>query len=303
MCTLAVPSTQAPGRARRSALKIRASAAPRGAPRQVGLLREVRDRQIARPHRRGPASARPPARRRASLSASVIARCSRSTVLPVAPPSRPCRTGRSSGTAVTSPIIRLRRPLPAASQHGRVEDEVLVCEVGEQLRGGPQLREAVAALLEGADVAVGQPLRGELRRVALEHRAHVVELLELRLVVALDRRAAVRLRLDQPLALEQQQRLADRRAARAELLAPAPAPGAAGRASAGRRGSPLGCCGRARRWSVRRRCARTARTYSSTRKHKELGEGFVSQDAESGVWALVAFTSTIACGMQPRRTL
>ena len=56
------------------------------------------------------------------------------------------------------------------------------------------------------------------RCVALEHRAELVHLLERGDVVCADGRAAVGRALEQPLGLEDEQRLADRRAADPELL-------------------------------------------------------------------------------------
>ena len=67
------------------------------------------------------------------------------------------------------------------------------------------------------DLLVGDPRRRAPRRVALEQRAQLVEVVEVVGVVHADHRAAVRRRLDQALGLEHEQRLADRRAADPEL--------------------------------------------------------------------------------------
>ena len=98
-----------------------------------------------------------------------------------------------------------------------MEDAVLRDErrdvVAADERGEPLAAGAEHVELFGGD-AGGRPSRG----VALEHSAELVHLLERGDVVRPNRRAAVGRALEQPLGLEDEQRLPDRRAADPELL-------------------------------------------------------------------------------------
>ena len=76
----------------------------------------------------------------------------------------------------------------------------------------------VAERLEPLDVGARDPRGRERRGVRLDQRADVVEVAQVVAIEGLDHRAAVGLDLDQAVRLELQQRLADRRPARAEPL-------------------------------------------------------------------------------------
>ena len=84
--------------------------------------------------------------------------------------------------------------------------------------------EAVAARAQLVELLVGDARAGAPRGVALEQRAKLVQVLEVVGVVDPDHRAAVRDRVDEPLRLEHQQRLADRRPADPQLARRAPLP-------------------------------------------------------------------------------
>src|SRR5581483_4460382 len=97
-----------------------------------------------------------------------------------------------------------------------VEVEVLAHEAAQVL-GGAERLEALAAPPQLLELARRDPLRGAAGRVALEQRAQLVEVLDVLRVVDADGGAAVRRRDDEVLGLEDQERLAHRRAADAEL--------------------------------------------------------------------------------------
>jgi len=111
------------------------------------------------------------------------------------------------------------QPLAAGGlEDAAVEREVLLRELGQHLARGAQLAEAVAALFELADLPVGDPLGRPACCLALERGTQRVELDQVLGLIPGHGGAAVALCLDEAVALEEQERLTDRRPAGAQLL-------------------------------------------------------------------------------------